>query len=524
MEETLFTWIHLADLHVGRADARDGARQAQVLETLRRDIASRPGPARVDWILVTGDVAGGGGTPGAYAQAAEWLISAAAAAQINPTWIWVVPGNHDVSREADGERHLARLLDGLRSGRDPLDAALEDADDRARLAGRLGPFLDFAAGFAPWSLEGSAPAADQRLFWMRKIKVAGTLRVRLVGLDTALLSTDGKDDAGALQVGHEQLAAALVPPIANEGELVVALSHHPLSTAWLADARQADGWLHGHAHVHLSGHAHDAGSAKLRAGSGGPLVHVVAGATGREKDGPRGLGYNFGEVVHDGEGGLELRVWPRRWSEADGRFDVDTDSLLQGRRFASHRLRARLPPAPPPQPEPAVAPPAHSPTQPPPAFASGAPPPTTETARVDIFYFHASKDEELLSDLEMHLALMEKRGIIAGFGRRSVETSAPAISFQVEAARVFLVLLSPSLLASGVLDSPELRRAVERAEAGEARLIPIYLERCDPEGTPVHEFEGLPRDGVAVTERDRREAFTDIAWELQRVIEYLDRQ
>ena len=510
MEETLFTWIHLADLHVGRVDATDAGRPARVLEALRRDIASRPGPARVDWILVTGDVAGGGGAASAYEAAAEWLISAASAAQIDPTWIWVVPGNHDVRRDDDGERHLARLLDGLRSGRDPLDAALDDPADRARLAGRLGPFLDFAARFAPWSLEGSAPPAEQRLFWMRKIRVAGALRVRLVGLDTALLSAGGDGaDAGALQVGHEQLAAALVPPIADEGELVVALSHHPLGPAWLADAGQADGWLHGHAHVHLSGHAHDLGSARLRAGSGGPLVHVVAGAAGREEDGPRGLGYNFGEVVHDGEGGLELRVWPRRWSEADGAFGPDTGSLLKGRSFASHRLRARLPLGPT--------------TAPPPPAEQAATPPAS-TAPADIVYFHASEDDELLVELERHLIRMRQRGIIAGFARRSTELAASAVSSQVESARVFLVLLSPALLASGVFDDPEMKRAVERAEAGEARLIPIHLAPCDAEATPVHEFQGLPRDGVAVTAGDPGEIFTDIAWELQRVIEYLDGQ
>ena len=36
MEETLFSWIHLADLHVGRPDGGGAERQAHLLEALRR--------------------------------------------------------------------------------------------------------------------------------------------------------------------------------------------------------------------------------------------------------------------------------------------------------------------------------------------------------------------------------------------------------------------------------------------------------------------------------------------------------
>ena len=75
-DETLFSWVHLSDIHVGHGD-RDkphGWNQVLVMEALRKDIASRPGPKRVDKILVTGDIAfsGDGLAPDEYARAKKW--------------------------------------------------------------------------------------------------------------------------------------------------------------------------------------------------------------------------------------------------------------------------------------------------------------------------------------------------------------------------------------------------------------------------------------------------------------------
>jgi hypothetical protein len=58
----------------------------------------------------------------------------------------------------------------------------------------------------------------------------------------------------------------LTPGTIGSDELVLVLAHHPFS--WLADGRDAASWVRAHAHVHLTGHVHEAESAQFRRGGG----------------------------------------------------------------------------------------------------------------------------------------------------------------------------------------------------------------------------------------------------------------
>jgi hypothetical protein len=334
---------------------------------------------------------------------------------------------------------------------------------------------------------------------MQKVRLPEeTLRVRFVGLNTALLSKD-EDDRGHLQLGSEQRATSLSPPIEPEGELVIALGHHPLGTGWLADREAIDAWMREHVHVHLSGHGHEPGA--RRGGSGADCVHVVAGAIARD-DVIAGHGYNFCEVVDVGGGALELRVWPRRWSEAHGEFRADVESvpsenLERGMPYASHRLSARLA-APPAPPQPVV---------------KSAPPVTA-----DVFYVYAPEDEAQIEGLDAQLALLKRTDVIQSFDKRSLAhgaESAQAIADHVARARVFVVLVSPAFLVSDFFHGPLMDRALERAARGEAYVVPVYLSACNWQATKLAELEGLPRDGTPVAELDRDTAFADIAFELR---------
>ena len=57
-----------------------------------------------------------------------------------------------------------------------------------------------------------------------------------------------------------------------------------------------------------------------------------------------------------------------------------------------------------------------------------------------------------------------------------------------------------------------MRRAMERHEAGEARVIPVILRPCDWHTTLFGKLQALPNEGKAVTKwQNRDEAFTDVA-------------
>ncbi len=343
--EPLFTWIHLSDLHVGSGDApagdAPGEARSRLLQALREDLIAQGAQHLVHAIFITGDIARGG-QAGDYAAARAWLDDVARVLGLGPGRIFTVPGNHDVDRGADRDPAVARLVTGVRAGESTLDAVL--TAERERLAGRMGAYLDFAADLAPAVLAPPARPAVERLFWQHRER-HGRLRVRLLGLNTALLSADDRDQ-GQLALGKEQRALALT---ARPGELVVALSHHHLQGGWLADEDEVNAWLHEHVHVHLFGHVHDAPSEEARSGTGIRWVRIAVGAShapapssGPSPSGPGGYGYSIGSVLGDARGALSLRLWPRRWSPATSDFGIDVESVPDGGDHNDHPSSATL--------------------------------------------------------------------------------------------------------------------------------------------------------------------------------------
>ena len=142
---------------------------------------------------------------------------------------------------------------------------------------------------------------------------------------------------------------------------------------------------------------------------------------------------------------------------------------------------------------------------------------------ITLFYSYAHEDELLRNQLEKHLSLLRRRGLITEWHDRQIlagEEWARDIDQHLETASIILLLISPDFLASDYCYNMEMQRAVARHESGEARVIPILLRPCDWHGTPFGQLQCLPRDGKAVTTwRNRDEAFLDIAQGLRGAIE-----
>ncbi len=345
--ETLFAWAQLSDIHIGHGGASHREDQRLVLDALRADVANlyAAGIApRPDVVFVTGDIAFSGNdcSNTEYDRATEQLRAIAAAAGVGPDNIFVVPGNHDVQRSADKDRSVQRLLRELRDGRQDLDDALRDDGDRALLAKRFANYLSFAAKFAP-ACRVDAERSGPQLYWRHRLAGRGGLSVRVVGLNTALLSADERNfghDERKLRLGKLQLADFLLNPSRSESEAVILLTHHPFDGNWLGDERDAADWSRKMGDVHIFGHVHEAESEEARFGSGSRIVRVAAGAAHGERE-PLGTpaqhGYNFAAIVLV-DGRCKLRVWPRRWSHRNREFRRDGDRLPEGQDFAEHDL------------------------------------------------------------------------------------------------------------------------------------------------------------------------------------------
>lgn len=142
-----------------------------------------------------------------------------------------------------------------------------------------------------------------------------------------------------------------------------------------------------------------------------------------------------------------------------------------------------------------------------------------------IFYVYSHRDEGLRSELETHLALLRRQGFISGWHDRKLvpgQEWEPALLKELESSQVVLLLVSADFLASDFAYGREMKRALERHEVGEARVVPIMLRECDWENAPFAKLQGLPRDANPVTSWDNRDAaWTSVAKGIRQVVQEL---
>lgn len=133
---------------------------------------------------------------------------------------------------------------------------------------------------------------------------------------------------------------------------------------------------------------------------------------------------------------------------------------------------------------------------------------------VRVLYSYSHTDEGLRKQLETHLSLLKRQGVIEDWHDRKIGAGqewAGQIDAHLDVADVILLLVSPDFLASDYCYDVELNRAMERHEAGEARVIPVILRPCDWQGASFGKLQALPKDAKPVTEwHSRDRAFTNI--------------
>ena len=151
------------------------------------------------------------------------------------------------------------------------------------------------------------------------------------------------------------------------------------------------------------------------------------------------------------------------------------------------------------------------------------PHPTMSDRPLNLFYSYSHKDEKLRDDLETHLKLLQRQGYINPWHDRRIPPGddwGQAIDNNLESADIILLLISVDFIASNYCHDIEMKRAMARHEAGEARVIPISLRKCDTKGTPFKDLLGLPTDFHPVTLWDDRDsAWTNVVQGIRQAIE-----
>lgn len=144
---------------------------------------------------------------------------------------------------------------------------------------------------------------------------------------------------------------------------------------------------------------------------------------------------------------------------------------------------------------------------------------------IEVFFSYAHEDEQLRDELAKHLKLLERPKVITAWYDREITAGTEwsgKIDKHLESAKIILLLVSADFLASDYCYDVELKRAMERHEANEARVIPVILREVNWKGAPFGKLQALPRNAEAVTNwSNRDQAFTDIARGIGRAVEEL---
>jgi hypothetical protein len=143
---------------------------------------------------------------------------------------------------------------------------------------------------------------------------------------------------------------------------------------------------------------------------------------------------------------------------------------------------------------------------------------------VSIFFCYAHEDEALLKKLKAHLIPLQRQRVIDLWHDRDISAGTEweqEISHHLNAAQIILLLVSPDFMASDYCYGIEMKRALERHQRGEARVIPIILRHVYWQGI-LGTLQALPTDAKTVKSwLDPDEAFFEVTEGIRKVVEGL---
>ena len=148
---------------------------------------------------------------------------------------------------------------------------------------------------------------------------------------------------------------------------------------------------------------------------------------------------------------------------------------------------------------------------------------THSTGPVKVFCSYADSDHNFYSKLTKHLSLLKRQGLIDTWYDHMIE---PGSEWRIELisrldnAGLVLLLISADFIASDYCYSIEMTRAIERHNAGSAKVIPILIKPVDWKSAPFGKLQALPKNGKAVsTWKFRDAAYEEIARAIRHLVE-----
>lgn len=147
--------------------------------------------------------------------------------------------------------------------------------------------------------------------------------------------------------------------------------------------------------------------------------------------------------------------------------------------------------------------------------------------KLNIFLSYAHEDEAMKIQLDRSLIMLRRSEKINVWQDRQIMAGTEwdeAIAKELAAADIILLLISVDFNNSQYIWDKELAVAMKRHEGGEARVIPVIFRECEWQDMPYGRLQALPTGAIPVQKflpNRADEAYTDIAREIRKVVDYM---
>src|SRR5689334_14824072 len=113
---------------------------------------------------------------------------------------------------------------------------------------------------------------------------------------------------------------------------------------------------------------------------------------------------------------------------------------------------------------------------------------STLLSPVEVFVSSTQEDVSFLAQLETHLSVLQRQGLLALWHNRRIAAGAelaPTLNEHLQSGDLILLLISPDYFASSSHYERELQQALEQHEHRRARVIPILIRPSLWEHSPL---------------------------------------
>ncbi len=146
----------------------------------------------------------------------------------------------------------------------------------------------------------------------------------------------------------------------------------------------------------------------------------------------------------------------------------------------------------------------------------------------EVFISYSHQDQALRIELEKHLSNLRRQHVIISWYDGDIIPGTewePEIMKRLKRAQIILLLISADFMDSDFCYSIEMKEAIARHDADQARVIPILMRPTDWQGAPFAKLKILPTDAKAVTRWPMLDdAFEDVVQGIRAAIEDMIRK